>query len=71
MRENDEINILAEDEEEARRHDQMRFAAGMSDFFAVVLGVLAILVLILLVFSLYSWLRADLGALFLNLEAKR
>ncbi len=66
-----DIAQMPEDEEEARRRDQMRFAAGMSDFFAVVLGVIVILVLVLLVFSLYNWLRADISALFLNLEAKK
>lgn len=66
-----DIAQMPEDEEEARRRDQMRFAAGMSDFFAVVLGVIVILVLVLLVFSLYNWLHADISALFLNLEAKK
>lgn len=71
MNDNDYLNEMTLDEEEARRRDQMRFASGMSDFFAVVLGVIVILILILLIFSLYNWLRADISALFLNLEAKK
>lgn len=71
MNDNDYLNEMTLDEEEARRRDQMRFASGMSDFFAVVLGVIVILILILLIFSLFNWLRADISALFLNLEAKK
>lgn len=71
MNDNDYLNEMTLDEEKARRRDQMRFASGMSDFFAVVLGVIVILILILLIFSLYNWLRADISALFLNLEAKK
>ena len=62
---------IEEGESEEKRRDQMRFAAGMSDFFAVVLGVVVILALLLLIFSLYNWLKADISALFLNLGAKK
>lgn len=59
-----------EDEETASRKDHMRFAAGMSDFFAVVLGVVVILILILLIISLLNWLRQDISSVFLSLDGK-
>jgi len=48
----------------------MRFAAGMSDFFAVILGVVVILVLVGLVVSLINWLRQDIINTFRMLETR-
>ena len=58
-----EDDLEAEDREErrARRRDQMRVAAGVSDFFGVILGTVCILVLIALLVSLLNWLHADIA----------
>jgi uncharacterized membrane protein YkgB len=56
------------EEEMERREDQMRFAAGMSDFFSIVLGVILILILILLLISLGNWLRHDIRTTVLSLD---
>ncbi|MDD2428706.1 MAG: hypothetical protein PHQ85_03900 [Eubacteriales bacterium] len=58
-------------EEDLETHkDRMRFAAGMSDFFAVILGVVVILVLVGLVVSLINWLRQDIINTFRMLETR-
>ena len=46
----------------------MRFAAGMSDFFLIIVGVIVILILVLLLTSLGSWLRQDIRSTILNLD---
>lgn len=58
-----EDDLEAEDREErrARRRDKMRVAAGVSDFFGVILGTVCILVLIALLVSLLNWLHADIA----------
>ncbi|MDI9520942.1 MAG: hypothetical protein QM308_07335 [Bacillota bacterium] len=48
------------EEELQARKDRLRFAAGMSDFVGVILGVVVILLMLLLIFSLVSWLRRDI-----------
>lgn len=50
---------IDEREEEARQRDRVLFFDGMSDFFALLLGLLAILLLGMLLFSLLSWLESD------------
>ena len=47
------------EEERQQRRDQFRFAAGMSDFVGVILGMLVILLSLLLVLSLINWLTGD------------
>lgn len=54
---------LREEERQARR-DRLRFAAGMSDFVGLVLGVIVILLALLLIFSLVNWLRRDISSTF-------
>lgn len=68
----EEEMLLMEDEEEKQEHhkDRMRFAAGMSDFAAVIVGVAVALALVLLSISLISWLKQDIASLFLNLEKR-
>ncbi|MDO5021768.1 MAG: hypothetical protein Q4E07_00335 [Eubacteriales bacterium] len=58
-------------QEEVELHeDRMRFAAGMSDFFFIVLGVIVILILVLLLISLTNWLRQDIRSTILNLNVR-
>lgn len=52
------------DEETERKRDRLRFAQGMSDFVAVVIGVGLILLLVLLLVSLLNWLKDDLLFMF-------
>ena len=58
-----EDDLAEEDREErrARRRDKMRVAAGVTDFFSVILGTVCILVLIALLVSLLNWLHADIA----------
>ncbi len=44
----------------AQRDDQFRAAAGLGDFLGVMLGLAAVLALVALLLSLYSWVRRDL-----------
>lgn len=48
------------EKEDKREH--FRMAAGMMDFLGVVLGVIGILVLLALLFSLISWLTQDISS---------
>ncbi len=61
---------LRKEEERAARRDRLRFAAGMSDFFGVVLGFVCVLVLVLLLISLLSWLRRDITSMFTLLRSR-
>ncbi|HPY95402.1 MAG TPA: hypothetical protein PLR12_08230 [Clostridia bacterium] len=54
---------VREEERQARR-DRLRFAAGMSDFVGVILGVVTILIALLLIFSLVNWLARDISSTF-------
>lgn len=44
--------------------DRWRLTAGAAEFLAVVAGVAAIFVLVLLIVSLLNWLWQDLGSVF-------
>ena len=56
--------FLTREEEQQARRDRLRFAAGMSDFIGVILGVVVILLTLLLLFSLVNWLRRDISNTF-------
>ena len=61
----DQHDYLAVREEERQaRRDRLRFAAGMSDFVGVILGVVTILIALLLIFSLVNWLARDISSTF-------
>ena len=47
------------EEERQTRQDRWRVMAGMTDFFAVVIGVTVCLILVMLIVSLFNWLRQD------------
>ncbi|MBQ2028836.1 MAG: hypothetical protein II481_05275 [Clostridia bacterium] len=47
------------EEERQTRQDHWRVMAGMTDFFAVVIGVAVCLILVMLIVSLFNWLRQD------------
>lgn len=58
------------EEEWQRKQDRWRLTAGLAEFLAVVGGVAACLVLVLLIASLVSWLRQDAAgtfAVFINM----
>lgn len=63
-------HVMRREEERAARRDRLRFAAGMSDFVGVVLGFACILVLVLLLISLFSWLRRDILSMFAFLRSR-
>ena len=56
--------------ERQEKQDHFRVAAGMMEFVGVVLGIMAILVLLALLFSLLNWLRQDLGIMKLWVSPK-
>lgn len=58
-----------EERRQARR-DRLEFAAGMSNFFSVIFGIVVILLLILLILSLVSWLRHDIVSTFTMLKSR-
>jgi len=67
----DQQDFFAREEEERQsRKDQLRFAAGMSDFVGVVVGLFVILIMVLLIFSLVSWLRRDISDTFTLLNTR-
>jgi len=67
----DEQDYLPLMEEERQSHrDQMRFAAGMSDFIGVVIGFIVILLMVLLILSLVGWLRRDISNTFTLLNTR-
>jgi hypothetical protein len=67
----DQQDFFAREEEERQsRKDQLRFAAGMSDFVGVVVGFFVILIMVLLIFSLVSWLRRDISDTFTLLNTR-
>ena len=45
------------------REDHFRVAAGMMEFMGVVLGIVVILVMLALLFSLVSWLMQDIESI--------
>ncbi len=56
--------------ERQEKQDHFRVAAGMMEFVGVVLGIMAILVLLALLFSLLNWLRQDFASNFSTLAAR-
>lgn len=50
--------------ERQEKRDHFKVAAGVMNFLGVVLGVVSILVLAALLFSLLSWLRQDIASNF-------
>ena len=56
--------------ERQERRDRFKVAAGMMNFLSVVLGVISILVLAALLFSLLSWLGQDISANFTILRTR-
>jgi ABC-type multidrug transport system fused ATPase/permease subunit len=52
------------EEEWQRRQDRWRITEGLAEFLAVVAGVGACLILVLLIASLVSWLRQDAAGTF-------
>lgn len=58
------------EEERQQKQDRLRFAAGMCDFVGVILGVLVILVMLLLIFSLVNWLQRDISNTFTLLNTR-
>ncbi len=61
--------LLLEEERQSRR-DQMRFAARMSDFVGVMIGLFVILLAVLLILSLVSWLQRDISNTFTLLNTR-
>lgn len=61
---------LRKEEERAARRDRLRFAAGMSDFLGVVLGFVCVLLLVMLMISLFTWLRRDIASMFALLRSR-
>lgn len=56
--------------ERQEKQDHFRVAAGMMNFLGVVLGVVSILVLLALLFSLLSWLGQDISSTFSILRTR-
>ena len=52
------------------RRDRFRVAAGVAEFAGVVLGVVCILLLLALLFSLVTWLNQDISATFAILRTR-
>lgn len=61
-----------EDQEEhfQTMRDRLQMAAGMSNFFSVVLGVVVILLLVLLIVSLINWLSRDISTTFTAINSR-
>jgi len=62
-------DFLVEEERQSRR-DQMRFAARMSDFVGVMIGLFVVLLAILLILSLVNWLQRDISNTFKLLNTR-
>lgn len=56
--------------EKEEKRDRFRMAAGMLEFAGVVAGVISILVLLALLFSLISWLSQDISGTFAVLRTR-
>ncbi len=56
--------------EREEKRDHYRVAAGMMEFLGVVLGVVCILALLALLFSLLSWLGQDISSTFSILRTR-
>ena len=62
-------DFLLEEERQSRR-DQMRFAARMSDFVGVMIGLFVILLAVLLILSLVNWFQRDISNTFKLLNTR-
>lgn len=51
--------LARKEEDRLRRQDRWRMTASMADFMAVVAGAAVCLILVLLIASLFNWLRQD------------
>lgn len=56
--------------EAQEKQDHFRVAAGVFNFLGVVVGVVAILLLVALLFSLISWLARDISSTFAILRTR-
>lgn len=56
--------------ERREQQDRFRVAAGMMEFLGVALGVICILVLLALLFSLLTWLSKDISSTFAILRTR-
>ena len=56
--------FMQKEEERQARRDRFRFAAGMTGFVGVIIGVVVILLMLLLIFSLVNWLLRDISNTF-------
>ncbi|HML46065.1 MAG TPA: hypothetical protein PKE04_04870 [Clostridia bacterium] len=59
---------MQEDRRKSRRRLRFRVAAGVLDFFGVVICTALIIVLLSAMFNLYGWLRDDLQETFAGLS---
>lgn len=57
-------------EEWEERRDRFKVAAGVMEFAGVVAGVICILMLLALLFSLVNWLNQDVSATFAILRTR-
>lgn len=56
--------------ERQEKQDRFRMAAGMTEFLGVVLGIVCILALLALLFSLLNWLGQDIASTFSILRSR-
>ena len=56
--------LADEDEEKARREDNLRMAMGLGDLLGVIAGVVLILLLLTVLISLVNWVHADVNTFF-------
>lgn len=55
---------MSEEERKTQRNGRFRVAAGVFDFFSVIIGTVVILVLVALLVSLITWLQSDFDQTF-------
>lgn len=70
MQQDRQAHALEKEERRQARRDRLEFAAGMSNFLSVILGIAVILILVLLILSLLTWLRIDIASTFTTLGAR-
>lgn len=63
-------DYLTEEERIALKQSKWRMLAGVGDFFGVLAGTVAILVLIALLISLITWVQADISQSFTLWQTK-
>ena len=64
----DDVPLTYEEERALNRRDRWKLAAGVADFFGVILGMLVILLLVALIISLVNWVWADMTQSFTLLQ---